>query len=66
MLRKREGKKKRPFGLEGELKQESHLAIVRKPQVRASGGVVQRNREKHLRALVLENVNAKCKKNLAF
>ena len=47
MLRKKEGKKKRPFGLEGELKQESHLAIVRKPQVRASGGVVRKDREKH-------------------
>ena len=45
-LKKKKRKKKRPFGqcvwqreTHGEeLKQESHLAIVRKTQVRASGG----------------------------
>ena len=33
--------------LSEELKQESHLAIARKTQVRASGGTVRKDREKH-------------------
>ena len=54
---KRRKRKERPFSasvcdrekthLREELKQECHSAIVRKTQVRALGGAVQRDREKH-------------------